>query len=490
MAERLLLGLAVLAGYIAAGTVLAVWVRRRAGRGEAEFFVAGGRLGGLLAAFTYAATTYSAFMIVGLVGFSYATGAGALGFELVYYIATVGLLVVFARRVRRMAGERGWISPGEMLADLYGAPWLAGLASLVFLVSLVPYAASQLKGVGEAVAGLGGGSEQLYLAGIAAAALVMIFWSLVAGIWSVAVTDAFQGLWMLVSATMLLLWLALHLSSSGLGPWEAYEVLAEAGYLGLTGFWKPAVFLAFTLPWAFFAATNPQVVQRLFLPRDDASVAAMIRWFAVFGLYYTLLVVAVGLLARAGVEAGVLGLKPERIDQVTPQLLALTHPLLAAAVFTSIVAAAVSTADSIILTLASSASRDIGGIALRLPEEKRLLIGRLAVVVFALIIAAVAAARAAYIVALSVLSSMMLLSLAPATLLAWLGRRGDPRLAAASIVVGPLAVAAALLYLGDPRKVFTFTLLGLPLSAWILVASSALALASVKMGGGRLKQSK
>jgi len=204
LTERLVMGLTMLAGCLMLGTLLAYAVRRRAAGGERDFYVAGGRLGGILSALTYAATTYSTFMIVGLVGFAYTTGIGALGFELVYYIATVGLLIVLARKVRRLASQKGWVSPGEMLGDLYGSRAVAAIASIVFLVSLIPYAASQLKGIGEAVAGLAGGSESWYLLGVLIAVLVMIVWSLLAGIWSVAVTDAYQGLWMLLSATFTL----------------------------------------------------------------------------------------------------------------------------------------------------------------------------------------------------------------------------------------------------------------------------------------------
>ncbi|MCE4611225.1 MAG: sodium:solute symporter family protein [Desulfurococcales archaeon] len=469
-----LLALGVLVGYIIIGTILAVASRRYLrGVSEKEIFIAGGRMGGFLSALTYAATTYSAFMIVGLVGFTYDWGVGSFGFEITYFVATVGLLVAFAPRVWRMARKRGWVSPGEMLADLYGSRWLAVIASLIYLVALIPYASAQVKGIGDAFAGLAG--EDAYILGVGLALVVMLVWSLVAGIWSVAVTDAFQGLWMLAAATGLLAWLYLKLAGSGLGLGEATGILASEGLLGLEGYWPPAKFLAFTLPWIFFAVTNPQVVQRLYIPRDEASLARMVRWFAVFGLYYTVLVTLIGLLARAGVEAGLLPEPPSR-DAVTPTLLSLTHPLLAAVVFTSIVAAAVSTADSILLTLASSVSRDLGWMV---EEKRRRALAVAAVLLVAVAMAGVAAARVGYIVGLSVLSSVMLLSLAPATIAAWAGYKAHPLAAAASIVSGFTLVAALIVYYRNPLAVFTATPLGLPVAAWVLTVSTLIVLIGV-----------
>lgn len=479
MGSHALVGLAVLALYMILGTALALLARRGARLGEREFYVAGGRLGGFLSAMTYAATTYSSFMIVGLVGFAYFTGSGALGFELVYYASTLLLLLVFARRVWSMSRERGWISPGEMLGDIYGSRMVAALASVVYLVALIPYASSQLKGIGETIAGLAG--DWAYPLGVLFGVSIMLLWSMIAGIWSVSVTDAFQGLWMLAAATLLLLWLAYSISSSGAGFSEATGYLSREGLLGLTEFWSLATFLAFTLPWMFFAVTNPQVVQRLYMPRDEASLSAMIRWFAVFGLYYTIVVTLIGLLARAASGVGALDLGPERVDQVTPQLLSLAHPLLAAVVFTSIVAASVSTADSILLTIASSASRDLG---YRLGEGARARLGRASLILVAMAMVAVALSRTGYIVQLAVLSSLILLSLAPPTIAGWLGYRGDPRLVSTAILSGPAIVGLTLLATGSPRGAFSASILGLPVAAVVLLASAAITAAAIALRRG------
>jgi len=475
--DRLTISIVVLSLYLLLGTLLAVYSRKRSTGRLEDFYIGEGRLGGFLSAMTYAATTYSSFMIVGLVGLAYLTGVGALGFELVYLVGTLGLLTLLAVRAWRLARERGWVTPSQMLGDAYSSRLLASGIALLYLFALIPYASSQVIGIGETFAGLAG--EEYYVLGVLFALLVMLVWSSIAGIWSVAVTDALQGLWMLASATLLLAWLALTLHQNGVGIAEVEAVLSATG-LGMVGgkYWPPHVFLAFTLPWLFFATTNPQVVQRLFMPRDPKSLRSMIRWFGVFGLYYTVVVTLLGI----GVEYGILPLSVESGDQVTPQLLALAHPLLSALVFTSIVAASVSTADSILLTLSSTTSYDL----VRDPAKRRRA-ALASIVLVALVMAAIALARGGTIVDLSVLSSLILLSLAPPTIAAWLGLRGDARLAAMAVATGPLLVIVELIRQDlNARAVLTASYLGVPVSAYILVLSTLLTIAGVA-GRGALQ---
>ena len=473
MHERLVIGLSILTLYLLLGTVLALISRKRLAGDIQDYFIAKGKLGGFLSAMTYAATTYSGFMIVGLVGFAYFTGTGALGFELAYYVATIGLLALFARRVRKQALERKWVTPSQMLGDIYGSRVLAALVALIYLVALIPYASSQLKSIGESFAGLAGG---YYEWGVLLGLIIIIVWSSIAGIWSVAVTDALQGLWMIFSALLLTGYVLYFWSQTGHSLGYAWRILDEKHLAGLSPFWTVERFLAFTLPWIFFAVTNPQVVQRLYMPKDEKSLADMVKWFAVFGLAYTLMVTLVGLYARAAVEAGTLAISPASKDQVTPQILSVIDPLSAAIIFTSIIAASASTADSILLTLSSSVAVDLA----RGDDKRRLRIGVVSITIVAVIMAAIALARVSYIVKLSVLSSLILLSLAPATIAGWLGvTRRSPLWSGASILSGPVIVGVVAAIKGSPLKAFGAVYLNIPIAGWILIISTVLLLPAI-----------
>jgi len=476
----MILCLVILFIYIFLGTLIALISRKLGIKTTQDYYVAGYRLSGFLAAMTYAATTYSAFMMVGLVGFAYATGVGALGFELLYFIATLTLLAIFSKKIWSMARERNWISPAEMLSDLYGSKILGLIIAIVYLVALIPYISAQLIGIGSLFEGLGG--RDFYIIGVIVGGIIVLIWTYIAGIWSVATTDAYQGLWMLMAASTYIIWLFLFLyPSNNVDISRALHILGEKGLLGISSFWSLPVFLAFTLPWIFFAVTNPQVVQRLYMPRDEKALRRMIELFAIFGFFYTIVVVLIGLGARGLSELGIIQYIKAR-DLVTPTLISLAHPLLSAIIFTSIVAAAISTADSIILTLASAASRDLYSKLSSLPSEKRsLIIGYITIVLLIIITALIATIRPGFVVEMSVLSSVILLPLAPITIAAWvmphktISNKYTSLCATLGLIMGvAISLYAAIIY--GPKKAFITTWLRLPISGWVLLVTSIIVL--------------
>lgn len=466
----------LLVTYVFLGSLIAYFSRRYGIKSSRDYFVSNYRLGWFLASMTYAATTYSAFMMVGLVGLTYSTGVGALGFELVYLLVTVILLAVLGPTVWAMARERGWVSPSEMLSDLYESRLIGYATVAIYLVAMIPYVAAQMVGVATVFESLGVGYE----AGILVMSVLTLAWVVLAGMWSVATTDAYQGLWMLGAATLLVfLLLSQIIPSSGATLGQVLEALSEKGLLGITAFWSPQTFLAYTIPWIFFAVTNPQVVVRLYVHKDRNSFKKSVLLFSVFGFLYTIMVVYVGLLTRGLAELGLFE-SISRSDLVTPTLVSRLNPVLASFIYISILAAAVSTANSIVLTVASSFVRDL--------IEKRG-VGNIGILKWSNVVVALltiasaylAYARLGFVVDLSVLTSVLLLPLAPVTIAAWLAphrsRGGIPKKAALlSLLAGTFIAFGFALTLG-PRKTFLTSYYGLPISALILITASIIVFA-------------
>ena len=440
------------------GTAIA-WVARRVGlRSIEDFYAAVGRFGGFLAAMTYAATTYSSFMLVGLVGLAYATGVGSLGFELAYLLATIGILCLWGPRVWKLARCRGFVSPSELLSRLYNSRLLGLFVSLLYLVALIPYVSAQFIGVGRVFEGLGLG----FATGVGAMLVLSIVWTVLAGMWSVATTDAFQGMWMITTSFGLLVWLV-GLTSGG--NVDVGEVLEKCGLLSVGGgFWSPAIFVSFTIPWMFFAITNPQVVQRLYTPRNSKAYRQMVLMFAVYGLAFTAFVVYIGLVARALADYHLIPL-PRTRDQVTPCLLTVAPPMLAAATYVGIVAASLSTVDSIVLSIASALVREVG---------RGKMLAYTSIVFVNFVAASIASTKPAPIVEMSVLSSLLLLPLAPASIYAVYRphEANNHRIAAtASILAGVIVAFAAAILLG-PRKTLTTLVAGIPVPLIVLTVST------------------
>ncbi len=429
--------------YIVLGFLIALAARRYVGVGMSDFFLAGRRLGGFVSALTYSATTYSAFMLVGLVGLTYVGGVGALGFEMTY-LCGLFLAVFFLPRFW-LAGRRyGYITPMDLLADRYQSKLVGAVSAVLALVFLVPYSAAQLLGIGLLLNGMSGGGIPV-LAGILVGTLLAIAWSRIAGLRSIAWTDAFQALVMLVSATILL-----ALIISELGGMSTFLSRFEAEHPELLtvpsgdGLWDVHMFIGLSLPWFFFCLSNPQVSQRFFTPKSVAAMRQMLGGFLVFGFIYTVIAILWGFGARMLVP----GL--ENPDMATPTLLGMPFvpKALALVAMIGIVAAAVSTIDSILLTLSCVWARDIyrGVINPRASEQRELRIGKWVIpvmAVIALLFAWQASTRAGLdfmIAPLSAAASAGLLMVVPSIFGAFYWRKATAPASVASIVSGAVLV--------------------------------------------------
>ena len=340
--------------YIIAGSAVALMARREMNEGIVEYFLSDRNTGGFVAALSYSATTYSAFMMIGLAGFTYSGGVGALGFELVY-LSGLSLVAFFGPRFWLIGKKNNYVSPYEMLGDRYQNQWIAFAASLSACVFLIPYLAVQLMGVGYLLSGLSGGEIPFFF-GVVIAVVLAIAWALIAGMKSVTWTDSLQSLIMIV-VSIIILFYVIYQHLGGFAEFFGSLAALEGDVLSVPGpgFFSFKTFLGLSLPWFFFSISNPQVSQRLFIPRDLKAMKTMIKGFLIFGFIYTMVSVIWGFSARLLIP----GLS--NADLATPELLASEYvpTVLALVAMIGITAAAISTIDSIMLTLSSLVVRDI-----------------------------------------------------------------------------------------------------------------------------------
>lgn len=431
-----------------------------------DYFLGGRTMGGVISALSYSATTYSAFMMVGLAGLTYRGGVGALGFEIIYF-AGVSLVAIFGPRFWAVGHKYGFVTPYEMLGHRYGNKWIAITAGLVSLVFLLPYSAVQLAGVGYLLTGMTGGSIS-FGTGIIVATLLAITFTYIAGIRSVMWTDSLQALLMIVAATLVTV-----LVVSRLGGFSGmFETLAttrpEMLQVPGNGFFSFATFLGLSLPWAFFSISNPQVSQRLFMPASLAALRRMLLIFLCFGLVYTVVSVIWGFSALVAFP------DLAQPDLATSALLSsdLVPPVLGVVVMIGILAAAVSTIDSILLTLSSIFARDVyGNLSTNKSDARQLMIGKLVIPVISLMALAFAWMEFSMIAILSVASSVGLVLVVPATIGAFFWRRGTSAGALASIIGGVIVVAGMYLT-GNSLFGLNAGVLGLPVATILFIGVS------------------
>ncbi len=455
--------------YIALSSAIA-WLSR-GGSGEStstmsEYFLGGRGMGGILSALSYSATTYSAFMMVGLAGLTYKGGVGALGFEIVYF-AGVSLVAIFGPRFWAVGRKYNFVTPSEMLGHRYGSRWVAVLAGVTSLVFLIPYSAVQLSGVGYLLSGMTDGGIS-FGAGIIVATVLAIFFSYVAGIRSVMWTDSLQALVMIVASVAVGV---LVVSELG-GFFGMFDTLAETRPEMLQvpgpGLFSFTTFLGLALPWFFFSISNPQVSQRLFMPASLGALRRMLLIFLCFGLVYTLVSVIWGFSALVAFP------DLERPDLATATLLSSDYvpPVLGVIVMIGILAAAVSTIDSILLTLSSIFARDVyGNVASDQDDARQLKIGKFVIPVISLLALGFAAMEFSMIAILSVAASAGLVVVVPAIIGAFFWKRATA-LGALVSIAGGVAFVLTMYMTGNKLFGLNAGVLGFPLASLLFVAVS------------------
>ena len=431
----------VLSIYVICGVVIALAARKKLGTGMNEFFLANRQLGGFVSALTYAATTYSAFMMVGLAGLTYKLGVGAMGFELTYLCGLV-LVVFFGPRFWLVGRKFDYLTHAQLLADRYQSRSVGIVAALLCLVFLIPYAAIQLMGIGYLLSIVSQGAISL-LSAMLIATLLAVIWSNMAGLRSVAWTDALQAVLMLVTSIITLSFVVYR----GFGGFENFFSRLNTDVptlLAGAGLFKFNVFLGLALPWLFFSISNPQVTQRLFVPSSVTAFKQMIGGFLIFGLIYTLVSVFWGFSARLLIP------DLKAADLATPSLLALPliPKIFAIVVMVGILSAAISTIDSILLSLASMCTRDIikVGFKANISEDSELRIGKfiipvLAAVFFVFAYWAAGKTGLAFMIApLSAAASAGLLMAVPSIIGAFFWKRATAAGALSSMLIGAAVV--------------------------------------------------
>ncbi len=440
-----------LALYALLGLAIALAARRGLGQGAGEYYLAGRRAGGVISALSYGATTYSAFMMVGLAGLTYAGGVGALGFELVY-LAGLGLVAIFGPRFWLAGRAFEFITPAEMLSYRYANRAVGGVMAVAACIFLIPYSAVQLMGIGYLLDGVSNGAIG-FEAGILIAAALALIWTLAAGLRSVLWTDALQVVVMLVTSLV-----AVGFVLMALGGPSAFMTSTQANHgewlaVPGPGLFSLMTFIGLTLPWFFFSISNPQVSQRLFTTESLGALRTMLLGFLCLGFVYTLVSVIWGFSALA--------LLPDlaRADMATPALLAsgAIPQVVSIVLVIGIVAAAVSTVDSILLTLSSLAGRDLYR-PIRPGGRHEMLAGKLVMLLVTVLALGFARLQLDLITILSVASSAGLLVTVPAIVGTFFWRRGTAAGALSSMFIAGVSVTALQITGTHP--------LGVPASIW------------------------
>jgi len=331
------------------------WAMQRGGSEDLEGYLLGGRkVGPMATALTLQSTSMSGYMFLGAGGLGYLQGYWALWFAAGDIGGGVLNLSIIGRRMRKLSQMMGALTSIEYLEKRYPSAAVRLYAGVLTIFLLGFYVLAQLIAGGKGLAIVTGIP---YPVALAISVGIILVYTFMGGYLAVAYTDFFQSLVMLAGV----MWIVIAALSEVGGLTAANSAISNIDPtllsvwgrdLGFQGQW--GVVAGALLIFSIGPMGWPHVVTRHMAMAQPATARRAGAWATAWNLLFVPAPYLVGILAiliLPGLE------DPEMaIFEVAEKLLpaAVTGLVMAA-----IMAAIMSTADSLLLQTGSIASRDI-----------------------------------------------------------------------------------------------------------------------------------
>lgn len=362
---------------------IGLWAQRRTSD-TTDFFLGGRRLGPVVAAISYSASSSSAWTLLGMSGAAFVLGIAAIWLVIG---AVGGMLIAWlfiGPGLLRLSHQHQLLTLTDLLALGSSGLWrqvIVIAASLIVVFAFAFYVAAQFQGAGNTFhASFGLPLEQSIVIG---AAIILVY-TLLGGFWAVSLTDTVQGLLMAFAAILLPLaaWFEV-------GGWSGFiqglQAVSQPEQLQLTGRNTGIAAIGFvlgTLGVALGTFGQPHLLVRFMALLDLKALRQARRitvlWFLVVfgGMCFVGLVGHILLAELSNPETVFFALT----DRLFP-------PLVAGVLIAAVLSAIMSTADSQLLAGASAIAHDLG-LGRRFPASQ-MLISRLAIALLVVLAVAV-----------------------------------------------------------------------------------------------------
>ena len=334
---------------------LGYWALRRGGADSLEGYLLGGRrVGPVTTALTLQSTTMSGYMFLGAGSLGFAQGYWALWYAVGDIGGGVLNLSVIGRRMRKLSQLMGALTSIEYLEKRYPLPAIRVVGGVLTVFLLGFYVLAQFIAGGKGMALVTGIDYPLALA---IAVIVIVAYTFMGGYLAVAYTDFFQSIIMLVGVVWIM---AAALAELG-GPTAAHQAIAEIDPslltmwgrgMGFEGQWGvvAGALLIFSVGYMGW----PHVVTRHMAMERPATARKAGAWATLWNLFFVPTPYVLGIFAIVLLPG---------LDDPEMAIFEIAGSLLPAAVtglvMAAIMAAIMSTADSLLLQTGSIASRDL-----------------------------------------------------------------------------------------------------------------------------------
>lgn len=334
--------IAAIAAYVLVQLAIGWWASRRTAS-EADYFVAGRRLGLAAVTLSLFATWFGAETVMGASAAVAGEGlSGARAEPFGYFLALLLMGFLVAGKMR----EGGWLTLGDFFRERFG-PRAETWCVVANVVTSVTWAAAQLAALGVIVSALTGLPAQTTLA---VAAVLVVAYTALGGLMGDVVTDVLQGSVLLVGLVILV---GVLVARAG-GPADALA-LVDPAKLALVA--PGESWVARLDTWAVPVLGSLVAVEAIsrFLGAKSAATARKAA-FGAAGLYLFagLIPVVIGLIGPK------LGLSLADGDHFLPSLAEeLLPPALLVVLVGALLSAILSTVDSNILGVSALLTRNV-----------------------------------------------------------------------------------------------------------------------------------
>jgi sodium/pantothenate symporter len=320
-----------------------------------EFFVMGGKAGAIVSGIAYFSTQYSMSTFMGVPAACYLQGYPGLTVSvpgLVFSMIIPALVV--GRKLIRLGHRYDFFTIADYLSDRYESDFIRSLQAILMVFFVVPMMGAQIIGAGIIFNTFTGLPEW---AGVVATGIIVIIYCMSGGIRGAMLTDVIQGSLMVVTAVVTF-FAALELGG-GLEAINARLFEMNPAYMahpGATGGYPWARLISMVIMWSFFSIGSPQLVTKFFTMKNYKVMFKAVI-LGTLGMWVSATLIEwVGVLGIVSVP----GLAGKQIDFVVPLILQKSvSPLFASLMIAGIMAAGMSTIDSLLIVSTGGIARDI-----------------------------------------------------------------------------------------------------------------------------------
>ena len=354
-------------------------------KGEKDYFLGGKNMNGLVAAFSAGASDMSAWVLMGLPGSIFLYGLGQVWISIGLFIGTVCAWLFVAPKLRRYAIKAGdSITIPQFLSNRFFAksPVLRVSCAVIFVIAYCVYTASSLSACGDLFNTVMGLDKTVAMV---IAAVVILIYTLLGGFNAVCWTDFFQGLIMLAALMLVPIVAMFVINATGAvgtvtTPDHYYSFLSSGSFD-----WASISDILSGLGWGLGYFGMPHILVRYMSIRSEKEMKKSqiigIMWIAIILFMATIVgIVGHSYLGDSLADAD----KSLVFIKMVKNIFGIgALGLIGGLLLSAIVAAAMSTADSQLLSSSSSFASDIYKTSIKknASDKEMLWVGRIAVAV-------------------------------------------------------------------------------------------------------------